>query len=575
MADLTPDSSSTFDNPDLLPRPSLPQDLYNVGISTSDNALDAVDAVYHLFGIPTMSMATDTLQSSKIERQQCDWMLDSGTTHTMCPFSAVFITYQECRRKISMANDDAIYTKGFGDVILDADSGHSIRLKNVWHAPDLSSNHISVSDLGEQGYSVSMAADHADILLSDVVVATAPVLGKQYRLTAATSKSQLETLLRTNQCSLSSMAARQSSISIDLAHRRACNAGEHRVKNMMHHSTGINIKKGALKHPYTPCIEGKSHALPFAHVKEIKTHPGEKLRLDVCGPVSIATLGREHYFLTVTDDASRFCRIFLIKSRDPVLDSFMKVETYLHIQFKYTVKHVVAENAKEHSPLARYLEDKGIEWHPIPPNTSELNGVAEMKNRYLLEPPRAVMIENQLPKHLWGEILHGVNYMLNRLWHSKIDTTPSEALHGKQPDVSNLRALGCQCWHLLPVTGRDSKLFQKMSKGRLVGYHSMSYRIYDLETRKIARCRHVVFHEMPATELPSPAYQLDAGLPSDVANDDVDAARYLPREFLLNEVRPRPPVPRFQVPTSCHDLSDPRYFEIPDDDEGIRTTSRP
>ena len=193
----------------------------------------------------------------------------------------------------------------------------------------------------------------------------------------------------------------------------------------------------------------------------------------------------------------------------------------------------MGDNATEHIPLADYLVSKGVVWHPTPPYTQQLNGVAEIKNRYLIEPLIAVMTEHQLPKYLWGELLLGVNYTINRLWHSTIERTPYEALHGTLPDISNLRALGCQCWYLIPKERRESKLHPHMEEGRLVGYDSQGYRIYDVKTRKIARSRNVIFQETPVRELPSPAYELDAGEQDSISEGQVsDYSRYVPRDFL-------------------------------------------
>ena len=84
-------------------------------------------------------------------------------------------------------------------------------------------------------------------------------------------------------------------------------------------------------------------------------------------------------------------------------------------------------------------------------NPKQPNGVAEIKNRHLVEPLVAVMSEYQLPKYLWGYLLGGINYTMNRLYASKIDMSPYKALYGRKPDLSNLRLLGCQLWFLIPA----------------------------------------------------------------------------------------------------------------------------
>lgn len=178
---------------------------------------------------------------------------------------------------------------------------------------------------------------------------------------------------------------------------------------MADHADGISFIKGSsIKYPCAPCIQGKGHSLPFGKQKDITTRPGDLIHLDVWGPVSIADHGKHHYFVTFTDDASRFCWVIPLRQRSEVLDQSILLEKFLKIQLDLQIKRVHGDNAPEHQPLASYLETKGIIWDPVPPYTKQLNGVAEIKNRYLIEPLIAIMVEHQLPKYLWGDLLLGV-----------------------------------------------------------------------------------------------------------------------------------------------------------------------
>lgn len=104
-----------------------------------DDSTDFMDQACKFLGILPLSMAQ--IPRPDIAKDQFDWMLDFGTSHSMTPYSSVFETYQNCWRKISVANGDTIFTKGFGDI----GKGYSIPLSIVWHVPDLPSNLISVT----------------------------------------------------------------------------------------------------------------------------------------------------------------------------------------------------------------------------------------------------------------------------------------------------------------------------------------------------------------------------------------------------------------------------------------------
>ncbi|KAJ9481029.1 hypothetical protein VN97_g12480 [Penicillium thymicola] len=121
------------------------------------------------------------------------------------------------------------------------------------------------------------------------------------------------------------------------------------------------------------------------------------------------------------------------------------------------------------------------------------------------------MTEYQLQKYLWGYLLGGITYTINRLYASKIEMSPYEALYDRKPDLSNIRALGCQCWFLIPKEKRLTQLDPHMEEGRLIAYHEGdNYVLYNVRTKKIERSRNVIFNENPSPEtLPSPPYDLE------------------------------------------------------------------
>jgi hypothetical protein len=77
-------------------------------------------------------------------------------------------------------------------------------------------------------------------------------------------------------------------------------------------------------------------------------------------------------------------------------------------------------------------------------------------------------------------------------------------------NISNLRALGCQCWYFLPKVNRDTKLGPHMAEARLTGYDTTGYIVYDIRTKQMKRSRDVVFNENPISSLSKPDCQIEA-----------------------------------------------------------------
>ena len=79
--------------------------------------------------------------------------------------------------------------------------------------------------------------------------------------------------------------------------------------------------------------------------------------------------------------------------------------------------------------LKQYLKAHGIIHQTTCPNTPQQNGVAERKNRHMLEVVRASLIEAHMPLSYWGEALISTTYLINRIPFSTIAfKTPFQAL---------------------------------------------------------------------------------------------------------------------------------------------------
>ena len=81
-------------------------------------------------------------------------------------------------------------------------------------------------------------------------------------------------------------------------------------------------------------------------------------------------------------------------------------------------------------------DEKGIVHQLTIPNTPQQNGVAERRNRTLLEMVRSMMAQANLPINFWGDALLTATYVLNRVPSKSVATTPYELWTGRHPDLS-------------------------------------------------------------------------------------------------------------------------------------------
>ena len=238
-----------------------------------------------------------------------------------------------------------------------------------------------------------------------------------------------------------------------------------------------------------PCQFGKAHKLPFNKTVERSTVPGEFIHSDVCGPMSVESIGGARYYVLFKDDASGFRHIYFMKHKADVSDCFIKYEKELRNKFGRTIKNFRRDNGREYinEKLNNYLTSRGIVHELSAPYTPEQNGRAERDNRTVVECARALLLGKNVPSNL-----------LNRALPSVKDRTKTayEIWTGKKPDLEHARVFGSTGYMLTPK--QFTKKFDSRSKRvLLVGYEgdSSNYRLYSFDTRKISVSRHVSFNE--------------------------------------------------------------------------------
>ena len=73
------------------------------------------------------------------------------------------------------------------------------------------------------------------------------------------------------------------------------------------------------------CTQGKMHRFPFPKTSEKKTSPSlELIHSDLRGPMHLDSIGGTKYVLTLTDDYTRYVKVYFIKSKSKVLSKFVE-----------------------------------------------------------------------------------------------------------------------------------------------------------------------------------------------------------------------------------------------------------
>ena len=87
-------------------------------------------------------------------------------------------------------------------------------------------------------------------------------------------------------------------------------------------------------------------------------------------------------------------------------------------------------------------DENGIARQLTMPYTPQQNGVAERRNRTLLEMVRLMMAQANLLISYWGDTLLTAAYILNRVSSKSVSSTPYGLWTNKKPDLNNLQPWG-------------------------------------------------------------------------------------------------------------------------------------
>nr|GEY77948.1 hypothetical protein [Tanacetum cinerariifolium] len=111
------------------------------------------------------------------------------------------------------------------------------------------------------------------------------------------------------------------------------------------------------------------------------------------GPTFVKSLNKKNYCLIVTDDYSKFTWVFFLATKDETSLLLKTFITGLENQLSLKVKVIKSDNETEfkNNDLNQFYGMKGIKREFSVPRTPQQNGIAEGKNRTLIEAARTMM----------------------------------------------------------------------------------------------------------------------------------------------------------------------------------------
>ena len=205
------------------------------------------------------------------------------------------------------------------------------------------------------------------------------------------------------------------------------------------------------------------------------------------------------YFVTFVDDFTRITWIYVLKLKSELFQMFLDFHTLVATQYSSKISVLRSDNGSEYlsNKMKSFLSSHGIIHQTSCVGTPQQNGIAERKNRDILEKTRAIMFQMNIPKEFWSQVVLTATYLINRLPSRVLEfKSPLEKLKGRKIDLTHLRTFGCVCFVHIQSKHRD-KLDPRAAKCIFLGYASTQkgYKCFNPITKKLVVSRDVRFEE--------------------------------------------------------------------------------
>lgn len=189
-----------------------------------------------------------------------------------------------------------------------------------------------------------------------------------------------------------------------------------------------------------PCTVAKLTRTASRKLMPLATRKLELVHSDV-GTMPIASVGGSKYYVTFTDDKTRYRWTLLMKRKSDFKNVFHSWRQRVEIESQTKLQRLRTDNGGEYisHSFTDSLYQAGIKHEKTLAYTPEMNSVSEHLNRTLVEAAKAILYEAELDDAWWGEAIMTVTYLRNLVpTVANPMTTPFEEWKGVKPNLRHL-----------------------------------------------------------------------------------------------------------------------------------------
>ncbi|WVZ25754.1 hypothetical protein V8G54_004298 [Vigna mungo] len=386
------------------------------------------------------------------------WYVDSGCSNHMTYNRNWLSNLDESKKsKVRVADNNTLKVEGIGSVKIKSRNGLHATLENVLLVPEMKCNLLSVGQLNENEYTVIMG-----------------------------SNAQMEVYDQVKNLILNCVRAgnRTFQVHLEVIENLRCLTSVKEEESLKWH-----LRFGHLNYK----------DLQLMNSKEMRSK--ERLKIihsDVCGPIEPPTLAGNRYFITFINEFSQMVWVFFLTQKSEVLNTFKCFKKQVEKEAEKLIKVIRTDGGGEYTSrdFEAFYKEHGIIHEVVAPYTPQHNGLAERRNRSIMNMVRCMIKEKNVPRDLWGEAVATSVYILNRCTTKRMPgSVPHAKWSGTKCLVKHFKIFGSLAFNHI-ADQRRVKLDDKGEPMIFVGYHSTrSYKLFDPIKKRMTISRDVVVIE--------------------------------------------------------------------------------
>ena len=198
-------------------------------------------------------------------------------------------------------------------VVLKMTSGKELTLNDVLHVPKIRKNLVSGSLLSKKGFKLVFVSNNFILTKKGMHVGKWCMSNGLFKMNVMTIVPPIKNINKNT----SSAYILESS---NVWHSRLGHVNYNTLRRLINMECLPKFKIDP-NHKCEICVESKLIRTFFQSI-ERSSEPLELIHSDICGMKFIQTRGGKKYFLTLIDDCTRYCYVYLLRSKDEALEMF-------------------------------------------------------------------------------------------------------------------------------------------------------------------------------------------------------------------------------------------------------------